>query len=114
MVIVKGRRPHEDQRGQARTRLARRVVAEAARALFLERGYAATTIDAISDRSDVPPATIYRLFSSKLGVLKALGDLSIAGDDQAIPVQDRPHAVAETHENLPSAAKPQRNGCPWA
>jgi AcrR family transcriptional regulator len=94
VAIVKGRRPHEDQRGQARTRLARRAVIEAARALFLERGYAATTIDAISDRSDVPPATIYRLFSSKLGILKALGDLSIAGDDQAIPVQDRPDVAA--------------------
>jgi AcrR family transcriptional regulator len=94
VAIVKGRRPHQDQRGQARTRLARRAVIEAARALFLDRGYAATTIDAISDRSDVPPATIYRLFSSKLGILKALGDLSIAGDDEAIPVQDRPDVAA--------------------
>jgi AcrR family transcriptional regulator len=94
VAIVKGHRPPEDQRGQARTRLARRAVVEAARALFLERGYAATTIDAISDRSDVPPATIYRLFSSKLGILKALADLSIAGDDEALPVQDRPHVAA--------------------
>jgi AcrR family transcriptional regulator len=40
-------------RGQARTRLARRAVVTAARALFDERGYTATTIDAISDRADV-------------------------------------------------------------
>lgn len=94
MAIVKGRRPIGDKRGQARTRLARRAVVEAARALFLERGYAATTIDAISDRSDVPPATIYRLFSSKLGILRALLDVSIAGDDEAVSVQDRPHVAA--------------------
>ena len=77
-------------KGQARTRLARRAVVDAARALFLERGYAGTTIDAISDRADVPGATIYRLFSSKLGILKALLDVSIAGDDAAVAMPDRP------------------------
>jgi AcrR family transcriptional regulator len=75
---------------QARTRLARAAVVEAARSLFLERGYGATTIEAISSRSDVPPATVYRLFSSKRGILKALLDVSIAGDDEAVPVAERP------------------------
>jgi len=84
-----------DGRGrQARTRLARAAVVEAARALFLERGYAATTIEAVSDVSDVPPATVYRLFSSKLGILKALLDASIAGDDEAVSLPDRPHVRA--------------------
>ena len=77
-------------RGQARTRFARRAVVDAARTLFLERGYVSTTIEAISERSDVPPATVYRLFSSKLGILKALLDTSIAGDDQPVAVQERP------------------------
>ena len=101
MAIVKGHRPPESQRGQARTRLARRAVVEAARALFLDRGYAATTIDAISDRSDVPPATVYRLFSSKLGILKALGDLSIAGDGEGLAVQDQPQVAALFAEPSP-------------
>jgi AcrR family transcriptional regulator len=81
-------------RGQARTRLARRAVVEAARVLFLERGYAATTIDAISDHSDVPSATVYRLFSSKLGILRALLDTSIAGDDRPVAVQERPDVAS--------------------
>src|SRR5918995_1786530 len=75
---------------QARTRLARRAVVDAARSLFLEGGYAATTIDAISARSDVPPATVYRLFSSKRGILKAVLDVSIVGDDEAVPMAERP------------------------
>ncbi len=87
----KGRESRNGRDGQARTRLARRAVVQAARALFLERGYAATTIGAISNSSDVPPATLYRLFSSKLGILKALLDMSIAGDEEAVPVQDRPN-----------------------
>jgi len=89
------RRPSYDGKGrQARTRLARAAVVEAARALFLERGYAGTTIETISDLSDVPPATVYRLFSSKPGILNAPLDVSIAGDDEAVALQDRPHVRA--------------------
>ena len=62
---------------------------DAARDLFLERGYGTTTIEAISARADVPPATVYRLFRSKHGILKALLDVSIAGDDEAVPVAER-------------------------
>lgn len=80
--------------GQARTRLARTAVTGAARDLFLARGYAATTVEAISEASGVPPATVYRLFGSKLGILSQLLDVSIAGDDEAVPVADRPHVRA--------------------
>src|SRR5690606_6168355 len=74
---------------QARTRLARRAVLDAAAELFLEHGYGATTIEAISGAADVPQATVYRLFTSKQGILKALVDRSIAGDDEPVPVADR-------------------------
>ena len=80
--------------GQARTRLARGAVVQAARTLFLERGYPGTTIEAISELSDVPPATVYRLFSSKLGILKTLLDVSVAGDDDDVPVEERPFVRA--------------------
>jgi TetR/AcrR family transcriptional regulator, regulator of autoinduction and epiphytic fitness len=90
---VKGRHPDSGRPGQARTRLARRAVVDAARSLFLERGYPATTIDAISEHSDVPPATVYRLFSGKLGILTAVLDTSIAGDDDDTAVQDRPEVA---------------------
>ena len=93
-TTVKGNPSDKGAGGQARTRLARRAVIDAARALFLERGYQATTIDTISHHSDVPAATVYRLFSSKLGILKALLDVSIAGDDQARPLQERPDVAA--------------------
>jgi AcrR family transcriptional regulator len=90
---VKGNPSREGGGGQARTRLARRAVVDAARTLFLDRGYQATTIDAISDHSDVPAATVYRLFSSKLGILKALLDVSIAGDDRALSLPERPQVA---------------------
>jgi AcrR family transcriptional regulator len=91
--------------GQARTRLARAAVVAAARTLFVERGYAGTTMEAISELADVPPATVYRLFSSKVGILKALLDVSIAGDDRPVAVADRPPvqaaaAVTDPREQL--------------
>lgn len=75
---------------QARTRRTRAAVIEAARELFAERGYAATTIEAVSERSETSQPTIYRLFGSKLAILKAVIDVSIAGDDEPIAVADRP------------------------
>jgi AcrR family transcriptional regulator len=93
-TTVKGSAAKTSAGSQARTRLARRAVVDAARGLFLERGYQATTIASISERSDVPPATVYRLFSSKLGILGALLDVSIAGDDQELSVQERPQVAA--------------------
>ena len=81
-------------RGQARTRLARAAVVAAARTLFLDHGYAATRIEAISELADVPPATVYRLFSSKLGILTEVLAVSIAGDDEAVPLQERSHVRA--------------------
>jgi len=77
-------------------------VVDAARTLFLDRGYQATTIDAISERADVPTPTVYRLFSSKLGILKALLDVSIAGDDEAVSLPQRPHVAALFDESDPA------------
>jgi AcrR family transcriptional regulator len=91
---VKPRRPYEGAARQARTRRTWAAVVGAAQGLFLERGYAATTIEAISERSDTPQATVYRLFSSKLGILKAVLDVSVGGDDQAVAMADRPQVRA--------------------
>jgi AcrR family transcriptional regulator len=91
---VKPHRRDEGAARQARTRHTRAAVVEAARGLFVDRGYAATTIDAISDLSDTPPATVYRLFSSKLGILKAVLDVSVVGDDEAVAMLDRPQVRA--------------------
>ena len=85
--------PEQGRRPQARTRLARRTTIDTARALFLERGYHATTVEAISNVADVPQATIYRLFASKQGILKAVLDTSIVGDDEPVPVASRPHVL---------------------
>jgi AcrR family transcriptional regulator len=93
--------PDPSKREQTRTRLARRAVVDAARALFMEGGYATTTVAAISARADVPEPTVYRLFSSKVGILKVLLDVSIAGDDEPVAVPARPAVVSLLDEPDP-------------
>jgi AcrR family transcriptional regulator len=92
---------YEGAARQARTRRTREAVVEAARSLFVERGYAATTIEAISEHSDTPQATVYRLFSSKLGILKAVLDVSVGGDDEAVAMADRPEVRALLSDKEP-------------
>jgi AcrR family transcriptional regulator len=41
--------------------------------------------------SEIPQATVYRLFSSKKGILKALLDVSVAGGDELVPIAHRSH-----------------------
>ena len=76
-------------RRRERARATRIRVLDAARALFVERGYVATTIDAIAERADVSPETIYSRFGNKRAILSNLVDVSIAGDDIAEPILER-------------------------
>jgi len=59
---------------------------------FVDQGYVATTIADIGEAAGVPVATVYRLFATKLGVLRAVLDVAIAGDDKDAPVAERPPA----------------------
>jgi AcrR family transcriptional regulator len=51
----------------------RQQLAEAAAALFYERGYDSTTIEDIAAAVDVSPRTVYRYFATKEDLIVALG-----------------------------------------
>ncbi|NUT37499.1 MAG: TetR/AcrR family transcriptional regulator [Hamadaea sp.] len=74
---------------------------EAARDLFLARGYPATTVEAISAAADVPQATVYRLFGGKHGILSEVLDVLAVGDDEPVALHDRPEARALRDEPDP-------------
>jgi len=87
---VKGfRRPYESPRRQEQARVTRAAILEAARDLFVEQGYVATTMLAIAARARISPATVYAAFTNKRTLLSALVDVSIAGDDAAVPILER-------------------------
>jgi AcrR family transcriptional regulator len=48
------------------------VILEAARALFLERGYGTTTIESISEKAGVAVSTVYSIYKNKRGILAAI------------------------------------------
>jgi AcrR family transcriptional regulator len=76
-------------RRRERARATRTRVLQAASQLFVERGYGATTIDAIAGRADVSVETINATFGNKRSVLAELIDITIAGGVAAAPVLDQ-------------------------
>lgn len=81
----------------ARARATRARVLAAARASFLDRGFAGTTIGLVADEAAVSPETIYKTFGSKAALLKAVYDVTLAGDDDEVPLAQRPEALAVLH-----------------
>jgi AcrR family transcriptional regulator len=69
MGDVKGRPTLRDERAQ----VTRRRITEAARSLFRSRGYGATTLQAVADEAGVAVQTVYAVYGSKAGILRALG-----------------------------------------
>ena len=50
------------------------MIVSAAQSLFLEQGYICTTIEAIAERAGVATSTVYAIFGSKRGILRAIRD----------------------------------------
>jgi AcrR family transcriptional regulator len=68
---------HRQRQAQA----TREAVAGAARRLFMEQGYIATTIEAISEAAEIPVPTIYSAFGNKPAILEEARRLWIAETD---------------------------------
>jgi AcrR family transcriptional regulator len=70
---------------QRQADLTRTRIAEAARQLFFERGYSATTIESIAEAAGVAPPTVYAVFRSKEGIVMDLvGRASFGPEYQAL------------------------------
>jgi AcrR family transcriptional regulator len=86
---VKSRRYDSPRRREqaAATRLA---ILEAAERLFVRDGYAATTMAAIAREAGVALKTVYVVFETKSGLLRALWHLRLRGDEEDVPIGERP------------------------
>ncbi len=93
----------------------RKAILAAARDVFLERGYANSSIDAMVERSGGSKATVYQLFGSKEGLLAALvteGAEELAHLVEALPLdgglEDSLRTFAHGYLNL--VLRPERLG----
>jgi AcrR family transcriptional regulator len=71
-------------------RLTRRRVIDAARDLFLSRGYTGTTVGAIAHGAAVSVQTVYNSVGNKAAVLTAVYETALAGDDAPVAIAERP------------------------
>jgi len=94
VVEVKDKRKYssavrEEQAARTRTR-----ILDAAAELFLERGYARTTMKDIAVQADVARDTVHAIFGSKARVLTALIDHRLVPDGSVTNVTQLPEALA--------------------
>jgi AcrR family transcriptional regulator len=81
--------PLESRRARS-ARNTRRKILDAAHALFVEQGYTATTVQQIAARADVAWQTVYSVFGNKPAILSAVFDVTAVGDDEPVPMMQRP------------------------
>jgi TetR/AcrR family transcriptional regulator, regulator of autoinduction and epiphytic fitness len=86
-VAVKRR--YESAHRQQQARQTRAAILNAAATLFVEPGYAATPLNAVAAKSGVAIQTVYKIFGSKQALLSALVDVTVAGDDEPVPLPER-------------------------
>jgi AcrR family transcriptional regulator len=87
------------QRQAQSTRLS--IIGSATR-LFIAQGYVATSIDEIATAAGVGRTTIFASVGGKAAILKAAYDIAIVGDDEPIPLPQRPWAIAVRNEPDPA------------
>jgi AcrR family transcriptional regulator len=92
MAEVKRSYDASGRREQAAAR--RRAVVVAAQELFARDGFRATTIAAVAQVAGVSAESVYKGFGTKAALAKAVFDRVIAGDDEPVPVYERPEARA--------------------
>lgn len=93
------KRTYDSSRRQAQADETRRHILEAARKLFIERGYAGATAEAIAAEAGIAAQTIYAIFKNKKRILVSLMNVSPAtGVEDHTPMSERANVQAVAQE----------------
>jgi AcrR family transcriptional regulator len=108
---VPGRQPRRyDASGRQRQAgRSRAAILAAARDCFLSSGFRGTTIAEVAAAGNVSTQQVYKLFGNKAGLVKAVFDVAIAGDDEPIAMIDR-GALSDVRDEPDPHAKLRRYG----
>ncbi len=88
--MVESKRSYRSSLREEQARTTRRAIVEAGTALFVERGFAGTTVDAIAERAGVSRKTVFTSVGGKVGLLKLAIDWALVGDDEPVALDARP------------------------
>jgi AcrR family transcriptional regulator len=86
------RSEYRSQLRASQAKATRLRVIEAASRLFIEHGYGATSIDEIAEAAGVGRATVFTSVGGKALLLRIAYDVALVGDDEPIPLPQRPWA----------------------
>jgi AcrR family transcriptional regulator len=88
------KRSYESPLREERAKQTRDAVFEAAGRLFTTRGWAATGVRDIAREAGVAIETVYSHCASKTELLRQVIDIAVVGDEQAVPLAERPEFAA--------------------
>ena len=77
---VKTKRPYDSAGRRRQAERSRSTILDTAQRLFLDDGYAGTTVAAIAAAAEVSVETIYKSFGGKTGLVRAIRDRGLAGE----------------------------------
>ncbi len=92
------KRRYQSPLRRAQAQSTRLTIIEAAARLFIAHGYVGTSMDDIATGAGVGRATVFASLGGKAAILRAAYDIAIVGDDEPIPLPQRPWAIAVRNE----------------
>jgi AcrR family transcriptional regulator len=84
------KRRYDSTRRREQARENQRRILRAAHDLFVEKGYGQTTIADIAASAGLAVETVYSTFKNKPTLLHRAWDVTVGGDDEDVPLHERP------------------------
>lgn len=88
------KRRYESSRRREQAGETRRRILAAAHDLFVTKGYGRTKIADVAAEAGVAPETVYAAFKNKPALLHRTWDVTVGGDDEDVPMLERPELRA--------------------
>ncbi len=98
----RAKRRYDSTTRRAAAEQTRRAILESARRLFVEKGYAATTMPAIARAADVALDTVYATVGAKAELFRLLVEAALSGREEVIPADEREYVRAIREEPDPA------------
>ena len=93
-TVKAAKRRYNSTQRAAQAAATRRAVLDAAREVFVRRGYIGSTVAEIAATAGVAVDTLYATVGSKPVLLRELVETAISGTDTAVPAEDRDYVKA--------------------